>query len=88
MSATTVSLAYAKARLSELSDLAASGQDVIITKHGKPVAQLSRAERARKPVDLAALRQLTDAMPAQSETAGDFMRRLRDEAQGTGDIAR
>jgi len=37
------------------------------------------AERKRKPIDVAALRALTDKMRLQEESAGDFMRRLRDD---------
>lgn len=76
-----VSLAEAKARLSELSDLAARGEEVVITKRGKPVVRLSKAEPPRKPVDRQRLRQLTAQMPVQSEEAGDFIRRLREEAR-------
>ena len=79
MERNTVSLANAKAHLSELADLAASGETVIITKRGKPVAQLSKLENPRRPVDLAALRELTSKMPSQEESAGEFMRRLRDD---------
>lgn len=42
MSDKTVSLAEAKAHLSELTEWVAAGEDVIITKHGKAVAWLSR----------------------------------------------
>jgi antitoxin (DNA-binding transcriptional repressor) of toxin-antitoxin stability system len=76
-----ISLADAKARLSEITALAASGETIIITKRGKPLAQLSRAQTPRKPVDLAALQRLTNAMPPQTEDAADFVRRLRDEAR-------
>ena len=76
-----VSLAEAKARLSELSDLAARGEEVVITKRGKPVVRLSKAEPPRKPVDRQRLRQLTAQMPVQSAEAGDFIRRLREEAR-------
>ncbi len=81
MDYTTVSLADAKARLSELADLAATGETIIITKRGKPVVRLTKPETPRIPVDLAGLRRLTEAMPRQSEDAGSFMRRLRDEAR-------
>ncbi|MCO6440132.1 MAG: type II toxin-antitoxin system prevent-host-death family antitoxin [Nitrococcus mobilis] len=81
MDNTQVNLADAKARLSELAELAAAGETVVITKRGKPVVQLSRLQTPRKPVDLAALQQLTRSMPAQTEDAGHFMRRLRDEAR-------
>ena len=81
MEGKTVSLADAKAHLSELTELAAMGETVVITKRGKPVARVVRPESPRKPVDLAALRQLTAGMPEQAEDAGSFMRHLRDEAR-------
>jgi prevent-host-death family protein len=74
-----VNLAHAKAHLSELVERAAAGEPICITRRGKPVAQLSAVERPRKPVDVAALRALTDRMPMQQESAGDFVRRIRDE---------
>lgn len=77
----TYSLAEAKARLSELTELAAAGVRVIITKRGKPVAEVSKPERPRKPVDLAALRRLTAEIPPQGENARDFMRRVRDDSR-------
>ena len=77
----TVSLADAKAHLSELTELAAMGETVLITKRGKPVARVSRPEPPRKPVDLATLRRLTAGMPAQTEDAGSFMRRLREDTR-------
>jgi antitoxin (DNA-binding transcriptional repressor) of toxin-antitoxin stability system len=81
MAETTVSLADAKARLSELVERAAAGETVIITKRGKPVLRLSRPENPRSPVDLEALRRLTASMPRQSESAGSFVRRLRDDGR-------
>ena len=74
-----VSLAHAKAHLSELVERAAAGEPVCITRRGKPVAQLSAVVIPRKPIDVAALRAMTDAMPMQPEPAGDFIRRMRDE---------
>ena len=40
------SLTEAKARLSELLDIVESGEDVLILRHGKPVARMAR-ERER-----------------------------------------
>ncbi len=74
----TISLADAKARLSELVDRAEAGETVAITRHGKPVAQLVPADRPRKRIDPADLKALTETMPKQAESAGDFMRRMRD----------
>ncbi len=75
----TVSIAEAKAHLSKLVEQAEAGDPVCITRRGKPVAQIVAAERKRKPIDVAALRALTDKMRPQEESAGDFMRRLRDD---------
>lgn len=68
----------AKARLSELAELAAVGTDVVIAKHGRPTARLTAAHTARKPVSLARLRALTGGMPRQKEGGGRALRRLRD----------
>lgn len=75
----TVTLTYAKAHLNELVQRAAAGETVCITRRGKPIAQLSAVVPPRKPVDVAALRALTDRMPMQEESAGEFVRRMRDE---------
>jgi prevent-host-death family protein len=77
----TVNLAEAKAHLSELVERAAAGETVCITRRGKPVAQLTAVVRPRKPVDVAALRALTARMPMQQESAGEFVRRMRDEGR-------
>jgi len=78
---TTVKLAHAKAHLSELIDRAEAGETIAITRHGKVVAQLTPAKPERKPIDFAALKALTDAQPYQSESAADFVRRMRDESR-------
>lgn len=75
----SVTLADAKARLSELVERAAAGDTVRITHRGKPVAQITAIKTRRKSIDLAELRAMTDAMPRQRESARDFVRRLRDE---------
>jgi antitoxin (DNA-binding transcriptional repressor) of toxin-antitoxin stability system len=75
------SLSEAKAKLSELVDLAAAGEPVVITRHGKPVLELVRPRVARKPIDIDSLRKLTERQPKQRESAGAFMRRLREDAR-------
>lgn len=75
----TVNLADAKARLSELVERAAAGETVRITRRGKPVAQLTGIQTPRKPIDFVALKALTDRMPKQKESAGKFMRKMRDK---------
>jgi prevent-host-death family protein len=76
---TTISLADAKARLSELVERAAAGETVCITRRGKPIAQITAVRRPLEPINAAALKQLTDTMPRQDESAGVFVRRMRDE---------
>ena len=76
---TDIPLADAKARLSELVSRAEAGEPVRITRRGRPVAELTAIRRERKPVDVDALKRLTDSMPMQTESAGDFVRRMRDE---------
>lgn len=73
-----VSLAEAKAHLSELIEVAAAGEPVCITRRGKPVARIIGMDRPRRRIDEQALRALTDTMPPQAEPAGDFVRRMRD----------
>ena len=77
----SVSIADAKAHLSELVERAARGETVQITRRGKPVAQIVAAKAPRKRIDIAALRAMVEKMPMQAERAGEFIRRMRDEAR-------
>jgi prevent-host-death family protein len=76
---TTVNLADAKAHLSELIGQVEAGETIDILRRGKLVARLVPAETPRKPIDIEALRKLTEGMPVQAESGGDFVRRMRDE---------
>jgi len=73
-----VNLAEAKARLSALVARAEAGETVSITRRGKPVARLVAAEKPREKVDVARLKAFTDTLPMQMESAGDFIRKMRD----------
>jgi len=73
-----VSLADAKARLSELVARAEAGEDICISRRGKPVARLVRVEQPKKPIDVEALRRLVASMPMQKQSAGEFIRWMRD----------
>jgi len=77
----TVSVAEAKAHLSDLIRQAADGEIVSITRRGKPVAQLVAAQKPLKKVDVEKLKRLTDGWPLQEESAGDFIRKMRDDAR-------
>ena len=52
----TVSIYEAKTRLSHLVDRALRGEQVVITRHGRPVARLVAAAPPRRPRRLGALR--------------------------------
>ena len=56
-----------------------TGKSVLVTRFGKPVAQITAVQTPRKWIDLSALRALTDMMPVQRESARDLVRRLRDQ---------
>ena len=73
-----VNLADAKARLSELIDRVEAGESVEIRRRGKTVARLVPAPPPRKPLDMAAIRALTESMPFHDGNAGDFVLAMRD----------
>jgi antitoxin (DNA-binding transcriptional repressor) of toxin-antitoxin stability system len=77
----SVSIAEAKARLSELIEHVAGGDTVQITKRGRAVAEIKAVTTPRKPIDVAALRALRDSMPKQKEPASRFIRRMRDDSR-------
>ena len=75
------SLADAKARLSELIDKVAAGETIEITRRGRPAARLVPPVRRLKKVDVERLEKLTAGQPMQKEGAGEFIRRMRDDAR-------
>lgn len=74
----TISLADAKAHLSELVDRVEAGEAVDITRRGKPVARLSAVVKPRKPIDIGVLNAHASSMPPQGEPAVDLVRTMRD----------
>ncbi|MGI8700094.1 MAG: type II toxin-antitoxin system Phd/YefM family antitoxin [Nocardioidaceae bacterium] len=76
-----MSLAEAKATLSELISAAESGEVIVITKRGKPVVELRAQSVPRRKVDLQLLQSATAQMAVQTESAGDLVRRMRDDAR-------
>jgi len=74
----TITLADAKARLSELVDRVEAGESIEITRRGKVVARLSSARKPRVPVDAAALAALTATMQPQAVDAAELVRSMRE----------
>ena len=58
-----VSIAQAKNRLTELIRAVESGEQVVITRHGKPVAQIAPPPSARRQIQWGALRDRIQLLP-------------------------
>jgi prevent-host-death family protein len=77
-----VSIAEAKAHLSELVTSVAAGGEVMITRRNKPIARLVPADaelrKPREPFDFERLRRHTASMPESPLSAAELVRKLRD----------
>ena len=76
-----VSVAVAKARLSAMLQAVEAGQEVIITRRGRPVARLSAAERPLRRMDFSRADALRERQAPGGEPSARWLRRLRDEAR-------
>lgn len=80
-----VSIAEARNNLSALVDEAGAGGSVEITRDGKVVAlitappQEAASQLKKKPIDIERLRKHLEGLTYQDESAGEFIRRMRDE---------
>lgn len=74
----TVSLAEAKAHLSDLLNTVEAGEEVIITRHGRAVARVSAPEQPKQPLPLKRLTALRNQTPAWGEPSNQLLRKLRD----------
>lgn len=75
---TTCTVAEAKAHLSELLARVESGEELVITRRGHPVAQLSPIRPLRQAPDWQAIRAFRESMPAMETSATDLVREMRD----------
>ena len=73
----TVNLAEAKAHLSNILDRVEAGETFVITRHGRPVARVSAAESAKKPIPFEELAAFRATMPQGSGLT--LLSELRDE---------
>ena len=73
----TVTLVEAKAHLSALLDKVEAGEQVVITRHGKPVANLSPVLSAKIP--LPSLAEFRARMPKLRKPLSESLRQMRDE---------
>jgi prevent-host-death family protein len=74
----TVSVAEAKAHLSELLNAVEAGEEIVITRHGRAVARVSPPEKPKQPLPLKRLAALRKALPAWTEPSANRVVQLRD----------
>ena len=75
----TVNLAQAKAHLSKLLDKVESGEEVIITRRGKPVAHIRQAVPPKIPLPLEKLAAFRARMPHWRGDSATLVREMRDD---------
>ncbi len=75
---TSCTVAQAKAHLSELLARVEGGEELVITRRGHPVAQLSPIRPVKRPPDWQAIRAFRESMPAMETSATDLIREMRD----------
>lgn len=75
----TISVADAKARLSAILQAAEAGEEVVITRRGKPVVRLTPVAKQLKPPDFAPAETLRAHQKPGAEPSARWLRRLRDE---------
>lgn len=73
-----MNLAQAKAHLSELLNTVESGEEVVITRHGRPVARVLPASPVKQPLPLQRLAELRHQIPAWQGSSAASLRELRD----------
>jgi prevent-host-death family protein len=74
----TVNLAQAKAHLSDLLDKVESGEEVVITRHGKPVAHMRAVLSPKKAVALDRLAAFRARVPQWETNSAKLVRQMRD----------
>lgn len=77
------SVADAKSHLSDLIDRAMDGENVVITRHGRPVAELRAIPQPARPVSIADLDWLAAHRVGKvaRHNAGSLLGRMRDEQE-------
>jgi len=74
----TVSVAEAKAHLSELLNQVEAGEEIVITRRGQPIARLAPERKPLNPLPLPSLAEFRATMPESSISSVDLIRQMRD----------
>ena len=75
----TVNLAHAKAHLSELLDKVEGGEEVVITRHGRPAARLESVSPLKEPLPVGELAAFRARMPPWGKNSAKLLREMRDD---------
>ena len=75
----TVNVVEAKAHLSELLDKVENGETVVITPHGKPIANVTAAVQPKESIPFERLRSVRATMPRMRGPSAAAIRKMRDE---------
>jgi len=73
----TVSVAETKAHLSQVLSRVEAGEEVVITRRGRPVARLAPVRKALQPVP--SLSDFRASLPVSRRSAAKTIRQMRDE---------
>lgn len=79
----SINIADLRDELDTLIDRLEAGEVVEITRDGRSFARVTPAPplQPRKPIDVAALERLAKTLPHDPTSAGDFVRRMRDDSR-------
>ena len=75
----SVNLATAKTQVEQLINKVEAGEEVVITRHGRPVPPVVPAIPVKQPVPLERLAKLRKNFPARKGSSAKALRELRDE---------
>lgn len=73
----TVTLAEAKTHLSHLLDQVEAGEEVVITRRGRPIGRITPVEKPKHPIK--SLAEFRSRMPGWRKSSSDLLREMRDE---------
>lgn len=75
----TATLAQAKVQLSELLNKVEAGEEVVVTRRGRPVAQIRAVPKKLEPLPFEELAERRARMPTLDRPSYEILRELRDE---------
>ena len=74
-----VTVREARQNISQLLDAVSAGEKVIITRRGKPVAELVTIDDMNEELRFPDRRQFRSSLPPSKQDAADIIREIRDE---------